>query len=210
MRIAIIGAGNVGAALGRGWARAGHEIIFGVRDTSSPKVAGLLAELGGTVSAAQIAAAAQFAEVIVLATPWPAAEEALKQMDDLHGKVIFDCTNPLKPGLEGLELGLETSGGEQVAAWAAGGRVVKIFNTTGAENMANPHFGAGRALMPYCGDDVAAKQIAAQLATDLGFDPLDAGPLAQARLLEPLALLWITLAFRQGQGRDFAFGLLRR
>ena len=210
MRIGIIGAGNVGSALGGGWARTGHAVKFGVRDTADPKIIRLLAEAGNGASAAGLAEAAAFGEVVVLATPWAAAREALGQAGDLAGKVLFDCTNPLKPGLAGLELGLETSGGEQVAKWAQEAQVVKIFNTTGAENMADSRYAAEHPTMLYCGDDERAKSIAARLATDLGFDPVDAGPLQQARLLEPFALLWITLAFRQGLGRDIAFRLMRR
>jgi predicted dinucleotide-binding enzyme len=97
-----------------------------------------------------------------------------------------------------------------VATWAPGARVVKVFNTTGANNMANPDFGGIAATMFYCGDDAEAKAAAARLAADLGFDPVDAGNLEQARLLEPLALLWIRLAYVQKQGREIAFKLLRR
>jgi predicted dinucleotide-binding enzyme len=122
----------------------------------------------------------------------------------------LDCTNPLLPDLSGLTSGNTGSGGEEVAGWTPGARVVKIFNTTGFGNMANPIYVAGPITMLYCGDDPAAKKIAAQLAKDLGFDPIDAGPLTQSRLLEPLALLWITLAIKQGLGMDFAFKLMRR
>ena len=123
---------------------------------------------------------------------------------------MFDCTNPLKTDFSGLEVGLTTSGAEQVASWAAGAKVVKIFNTTGSNNMENPSYPAGATTMFYCGDDANAKKMAAQLATDLGFEPIDAGGLAIARLLEPYAMLWVHLALRQGMGRDFAFRLMRR
>jgi 8-hydroxy-5-deazaflavin:NADPH oxidoreductase len=208
MRIGIIGAGNVGGTLGQGWTRAGHEVMFGVRDALHPKVVRLLEETGAR--AATIPEAAAFGEVVVLATPWEAAEEALRGAGDLTGKVLFDCTNPLAPQLAGLTHGHTTSGGEQVAAWTPGARVVKVFNTTGAENMANPDFGGTAATMFYCGNDAEAKAVAARLAADLGFDPVDAGRLDQARLLEPLALLWIRLAYVQQMGRGIAFKLMRR
>ena len=126
------------------------------------------------------------------------------------GKILLDCTNPLLPGLGGLEVGQNTSGAESVAQWAPGARVVKIFNTVGYNIMANPAFGNERASMLLCGDDAEAKRVASGLAEDAGFEPVDAGPLTQARLLEPFALLWITMALKYGHGREMAFRLLRR
>jgi len=157
-----------------------------------------------------VAGAAAFGEVILLATPWSGTEQALRSAGNLSGKIVLDATNPLKADLSGLALGHTTSGGEQVAAWAAGAKVVKIFNTTGFGNMENPKYRDTTATMFYCGDDEAAKAAGARLAADLGFEPVDAGPLAQARTLEPLALLWISLAYFQKQGPNIAFKLLRR
>jgi predicted dinucleotide-binding enzyme len=208
MRIGIIGAGSVGGTLGRGWAGAGHEVTFGVRDLASPKMAELAQ--GTSAKVASVADAAAFGEVVVFATPWEATEDAVKSAGDLAGKIVFDCTNPLAPQLSGLTHGFDTSAGEQVASWAPGARVVKIFNTTGANNMANPDFHGIAATMFYCGDDAEAKSVASRLAADLGFDPVDAGNLEQARLLEPLALLWIRLAYVQKQGREIAFKLMKR
>lgn len=210
MRIGIIGAGSVGGALGRGWVKKGHEVLFGVRDQADPKVQKVLADAGPAVCAGSVAEAGAFGEVLVLATPWEAAEEALRQAGDLAGKIVFDCTNPLKPGLAGIEVPEAGSAGQQVAAWAPGARVVKIFNTTGFNNMADPGYGGQSATMFYCGDDKNAKSVAHRLAEDLGFDPVDAGPLANAGLLEAAAMLWIWLAYPGGQGRDIAFKLLRR
>jgi NADPH-dependent F420 reductase len=209
MRIGVIGAGNVGGALGRGWARKGHEVTFGVRHPSDPKLKPLLEETGG--KAVSPAAAAVDAEVVVLATPWEGTEEAVRAMgDQLSGKILFDCTNPLAPNLSGLTHGFDTSAAEQVASWAPRARVVKIFNTIGADNMGNPDFNGVAATMFYCGDDPEAKSVGRQLAADLGFDPLDCGNLEQARLLEPLALLWIRLAYLQGMGREIGFKLMKR
>jgi predicted dinucleotide-binding enzyme len=208
MRIGIIGAGSVGGTLGRGWARAGHEVTFGVRNAADPKSAKLGEETGAKV--ASVPEAAAFGEVVVLATPWEATQEAVKNAGNLAGKIVFDCTNPLAPQLAGLTHGFETSGGEQVASWAPGARVVKIFNTIGANNMADPDFHGVAASMFYCGDDAEAKAAGARLAADLGFDPVNAGALDQARLLEPLALLWIRLAYVQKMGRDIGFKLMKR
>jgi predicted dinucleotide-binding enzyme len=210
MRIAVIGSGNVGGTLGKGWAKRGHEVAFGVRQPTDQKLAQLLAATGGKARAASVKDAAAGAEVVALTVPWDAAQEALKSAGNLRGKILLDCTNPLKPDLSGLTLDYSTSGGEQVAAWAPGARIVKIFNTTGFGNMANPVYPEAAAMMLYCGDDAEAKKTAAQLATDLGFDAYDAGPLAEARLLEPLALVWIHLAVFQKMGTGFAFRLMRR
>ena len=210
MKIGIIGAGNVGGSLGHGWAKCGHEVKYGVRDAASPKVAELLARTGANASAGTVVEAAQFGEVVVLATPWDAARDALTNAGNLNGKILLDCTNPFKQDFSGLEIGLTTSAGEQVASWAPEAQAVKIFNTAGANIMENPDFGGPQPSMFLCGDNADAKKTAAQLAADLGFDPVDAGPLEQARLLEPLAWLWVTMALKYGLGREIAFKLLRR
>lgn len=112
-------------------------------------------------------------------------------------------SNPLLPDLSGLDTETGTAGDETVAS-LANASVVKIFNTTGFPNMADPVYHGARATMLYCGDDDQAKRIAAGLARDLGFDPVDAGPLRHSHLLESFALLWITLALKQGYGVNYA------
>ena len=210
MKIGIIGAGNIGGTLGRAWAAKGHEVVFGVRDPRGPKVQELVKATGGKARAASPAEAAAHGEVVLLATPWAAAQAALRGAGDLTGKILIDATNPLRPDLSGLTLGHTTSAAEEVARWAPGATVVKAFNTIGAQHMANPRFGTQSASMLICGDDAAAKKAVLALAEVLGFDPVDAGPLTQARLLEPLAMLWISLAYAYGHGADIAFKLLRR
>jgi 8-hydroxy-5-deazaflavin:NADPH oxidoreductase len=207
VEIAIIGPGSVGGQLARGWARKGHKIMFGARDPGGTGLAPLLKETGGT--ALRVADAVKAAEVVVLATPWGATLDLVSQLD-LAGKVVVDATNPLLPDLGGLAVGRDTSGAEEVQKAARGAKVVKCFNTTGANNYLAPSFPGGTAAMLYCGDDAGAKARVRTLGADLGFDMIDVGPLVRARLLEPLALLWITLAYPQGMGREIAFGLLRR
>ncbi len=207
MKIGIVGAGQVGGTLGVGFAKAGHHVFFGSRDPQTAEMQALLARAGSTAKAESVANAVQFADVVVVALPWPATQSVVQSLD-LHGKVVLDCTNPLLPDFSGLEPG--TSGGERVADWAAGATVVKVFNTTGFNNMADPAYGGKPAFMPYCGDDAAAKQTAAQLATDLGFEAVDLGSLSHAHLLEAWAMTWIWLAIQGGLGRDFAFQLVRR
>jgi len=210
MTIGMIGSGNVGGALGTRWARAGHEVVFGTRDPQSKEVQQLVAAAGGKTRAATMADTARAGEVLLLATPWPATQQILAGLGNLNGKVLIDATNPLLPDLSGLTHGTTTSGSEQVAGWARGAKVVKAFNTVGANIMANTSFGAGRPVLFYCGDDAAAKQTVKPLIEALGFEAVDAGPLSQARLLEPFALLWISMALVHGLGREFAFQLLRR
>jgi len=209
-KIGIIGAGNVGGVLGTRWAKSGHTVVFGSRKPESEEIKILVSGAGATASNGTIAQAVSASDVLLLSTPWPAAEEALKSAGDLSGKILIDATNPVRPQLDGLLLGNMTSGGEQVAAWAPEAKVVKAFNTVGNNVMANPEFSAGKVAMFYCGDDAEAKRTVASLIGELGFDPLDAGPLTQARLLEPFALLWISLALKYGYSREIAFEFLRR
>jgi predicted dinucleotide-binding enzyme len=169
----------------------------------------LVAQAGPNARAASQQEAAA-ADVLLLSTPWKAAQSALESLGDLSGKVLIDLLNPLLPDLSGLEVGTTTSAGELVAGWARSARVVKAFNTVGYNVMANADFGADRPVMFYCGDDAGAKQQVKPLIEQLGFEAIDAGPLTQARLLEPFALLWISLAYKQGQGREIGFKFLRR
>jgi hypothetical protein len=204
MKIAVIGAGNVGKALGKTWARRGHDVSYGVRQPGDAKYQGL--------KTAGVADAAQAAEAILLATPWDATEAALKAAGDLSAKLLLDATNPLSIGPQGMGLavGHTTSGGEMVAAWAKNAAVFKTLNTTGFNNMENSGGYAQKPVMFFAGDDSAKRATVAALLADLGFEPVDVGPLHNARLLEPYAMLWIDLAVKRGQGRDIAFALMKR
>jgi NADPH-dependent F420 reductase len=210
MKIGVIGVGNVGGTLGKAWAAKGHEVMFGVRDPQSDKVKDLLKVSGSKASAGSLADAAAFGEVVVLAVPWSAARDAIRQAGDLSGKVLVDVTNALAPNFSGLSVEATPSAAEKIAGWARGARVVKAFNSTGAENMADPQYDAQQASMFFCGDDPEAKAVVARLGRDLGFDMVDAGPLSNARLLEYLTVLWLQLAVKLGLGRDITFRLLRR
>jgi 8-hydroxy-5-deazaflavin:NADPH oxidoreductase len=123
--------------------------------------------------------------------------------------VVVDCTNPLNEDIGGLALGHTTSAAEQVAEWARGAKVFKALNQAGFNIMGNPVFDGQRAVMFVCGDDAGQKSIVLKLVAEIGFEAIDAGSLVIARLLEPYAMLWIHLAYAQGMGREFAFGLLR-
>jgi predicted dinucleotide-binding enzyme len=214
MKIAIIGAGNVGGTLGSAWAAKGHQIIYGARNINDEKIKKLISANPGKITAAGIPEAVAQSGVILLATPWQGAREALQSAGNLAGKVVIDAINPLEmsPAFleKGLLIGHDTSAGEQIAQWAKGAKVVKAFNTIGSMNMANPKFGGQSATMFICGDDSGAKETVEQLSDDLGFETVDAGPLKAARLLEPLAMLWIHLALGMEIGPNFGFKMIKR
>jgi hypothetical protein len=184
--------------------------MFGVPDARSERTEKTVSSLGGAGRAGTNAEAAAFGELIVLTVPWAAAQQAIESAGNLAGKILIDCTNPLAADLKGLTVGLNASAGEQVAGWARGARVVKAFNTLGAGNFGRADFNGVAADGFYCGDDTAAKVVAKDLIAEAGLNPVDVGPLRNARLLEPLAMLWIDLAFNQGWGINHAFKLLRR
>jgi predicted dinucleotide-binding enzyme len=204
MEIGILGSGNVGGTLGARWAQGGHDVVFSSREPGSAQMQELVARAGKSARAATVAQAAA-CDVVLVATPWPATKAVITSVGSLAGKVVIDATNPLLPDLSGLALGTNTSGAEAIAAWAPGARVVKAFNTVGYAVMADPLVGGQKAVMLYCGDDVGAKDVTGQLAAELGFNAIDAGPLTQARVLEPFALLWITLTLKQGFGFHWGF-----
>jgi hypothetical protein len=205
MRIAIIGAGSVGTALGQAWLKHGEDVTWGLRNPSDPKYAVLPKERLKSPGEAT-----KGADIVVIATPWPATEAAVKGLGSLANKTVIDCSNPLGMGPDGLQLvlGFSTSAGEQVAGWAPGAFVFKTLNTTGANNMATAAEYAVRPMMPVAGDDAQRKQAVMGLVGKLGFMPVDAGPLTNARLLEPFAMVWIDQAMKRGRSRDFAFALV--
>jgi len=213
MKIAIIGAGNVGGTLGRILTQKGHEIVFGVRNPQSSKVQSAVDSTGRKALAASVEEAASHGEVLILATPWNATQEAIASSGNLTGKIIIDATNPIEmtpAGLAaGLTIGYTTSAAEEIAKWASGALVVKAFNNIGASCFENLQFGSQTATTFICGDDLEAKKIVTNVAQDIGFEVIDAGDLKQARLLEPLGMLWIHLAF-SGMGQDFSINLVKR
>ena len=206
MNIVIIGAGNVGRALAVGWKRAHHAVALAVRDPERVDPHEAKREGVPLVPARN---AAQRGDVIVVAVPWDAVPAAIEGVGRLDGKIVIDATNPLTEDFT-LALGHGDSAGEAVARLAKGAHVVKAFNTTGANNMRDSRYPGGRLAMPIAGDDLAAKQTVMTLAADLGFEPVDVGPLTMSRYLEPLAMVWIKLAIAQGRGTDFGFALLQR
>ena len=204
MQIGILGAGNVGGALGTLWAAQGHEIVFGVREPQSYTVEILMNHVGDNARTGTMEEAAAFGEVVVLAVPWGAVVEVLGHVRAaLAGKILIDCTNRVTPA---PPVG-PASGAEEVAHLAPAARVVKAFNTLGAENLPRLPWRTPASTF-ICGDDPAARAVVSRLGTQIGFDVVDAGPLSSAQYIESLAQFWLLLSRRYG--REIAFALLQR
>ncbi len=207
-KIAIIGVGSVGAALGERVATVGHEVVFGVRPGRD--VTDLLSRCAGRATAAPVPEACEQGEVIFLAVPAETAADALVNAPT-GGKVVVDCTNPVawddgpvwSPPPEG-------SVTAQLTARYPGARWVKGFATFGSDFHRDPSLGDGGVDVHLAGDDTEAKDIIAGIARGAGFHPVDVGPLRNAAALENLAVLWIHLARLGGHGRQIAFQLQRR
>jgi hypothetical protein len=206
--ITILGAGNVGIALASAFIAKGESVVFGVPHPD--KYRETVSALGPAARVESTADAVAGSELVILATPYPAALSVAQSVADWQNRILVDATNPLAPGLAGLSVGTTTSGAEEIARAARGARVVKAFNTTGAENMADSRYAGGQVFMPVCGDDAEARNRVIALATLIGFDAVDCGDLKAARYLEPFAMTWIHMAIKLGHGRSFAFARLRR
>lgn len=191
MKIAIIGAGNVGRALARASARAGHFVAVSSRD---PRDAARLAADVGATGAGSNEEAVESAEAIILAVPYDAVEGILSELGAaLDGRVVIDVTNRFEAG----QLG-GSSNAEEIQRMAGGARVVKAFNTILASHQSDPIV-EGVTLDGFvAGDDAAARQSVLELVESLGFRPIDAGPLAMARALEGMATLNIQLNMKNG------------
>src|SRR5687767_3099814 len=160
MKIGILGAGNMGGTLGRLWAALGHDVFFGLRDSESEKAQGTLTNLGDQARFGSFAEAADFGDVVLAAVPWEATRPVIESIaPQLAGKILIDCTNPIKPDLSGLAIGHTTSAAEEIARWAPGARVVKAFNTVGASTLHDAKYGDHSASVFVCGDDDPAKKI---------------------------------------------------
>jgi predicted dinucleotide-binding enzyme len=209
-KLGVLGTGTMGSALGSLWARRGYPVVFGSR--SPERASAVAASAGPTASGGTYRDAAAHGDVLILPTLWEHTEEVIRQAGSLEGKVLLDCSNPEGSDGHTLMVGHTDSGAENVARWAAGARVVKAFNHVYAEIVnTDPVFGAESASVLYCGDDPDAKAIVARMGMECGFDMIDAGPLVNARLLEPAAALMVQLVRVMGLGPgNVALKLLRR
>ena len=188
--VAIIGTGNVGSALGRQLASAGHDVIYGSRDPGSTAVAELVAVSGNNARAATQRDAAQAGNVVILAVPWDVVEPLTRALGDLSGKIIVDPTNPRRIAADGLrDYAFDDSNAERIQRIATRSRVVKAFSTLGAATMLNPAGAGGPVSIPLAGDDAGAKDVVAELVRDVGLEPVDVGPLRYAHVIEGLHYL---------------------
>lgn len=204
MQIAIIGTGNVGGALAKKWAQAGHKVFLGVRNTEEFKGKELLSEQN--ISAVSIADAVKNADVILIAAVPQATSDIVKAMDDITGKVIIDAMNSVRTKPDGYNNSFEA-----LKALATGAEIVKCFNSVGFNVMADTNFNGVKADMYMAGSSERAKEVTKQLALDAGFENCyNFGGDDKAALLEQFALSWINLAMMQGQGREMMFKLVKR
>jgi hypothetical protein len=203
MNITVIGAGNMGSAFVKQLTLAGHQVTVTARDIT--KAEAVAAAYPGAKAASPEAAANQ-AEVVIIATAYDDAVNALRSVGDLEGKVIIDITNPLTPDYMGLTLGHETSAAEEIATAMPGADVVKAFNTVFAQVLSEGgDFGDSRKVMVFiAGDSEQGKDKARAVAESMGFDTVDAGGLKNARYLEPLAGLNIYFGYGAGLGTHIA------
>lgn len=199
MKIAVLGFGNVGAQLGKLWAKKGHQVTAGLREGSKDRQKA--SDAG--VSVATPPDAVKSADVVVIALPWPAVESTLKSLP-LDGQIVIDAVNPVDQNLSVLNLPAGSSA-QQIVQWSKGARVVKAFNTIGAALMGDSSFD-----MMYCGDDAQAKKVVSGLIADTGMKPVDVGPLSNARYLEGIAGLWIDLAVKGRVQGAFGFNLVKK
>jgi predicted dinucleotide-binding enzyme len=211
MRIGILGSGLMGAKLGTIFARAGHEVAFSYA-RSHEKLEGLAREAGKGARAGTPREAAQGADAVLLAVNWPRLDDVLSQAGDLAGKIVITCSLPMDEGSTGLVVGLDSSGAEELAKRLPKARVVCAFNTVPSEVLFGVFEARKKSPRPslvYCGDDAGGKKIAAQLIRDVGFEPVDAGPLKIARYTEPFALLMGQLAYEGDGGPELAYRIER-
>jgi NADPH-dependent F420 reductase len=210
MKIGIIGSGNMGSGLARRIALSGHDVFMTARDlTEAEKTA---KQIGPRVKVVPPTEVAKGADILIAATPAGEQVNALKSCGDLKGKVVIDIANPLKPDMSGLSVGFTTSFAEELAKALPGVKIVKAFNTVFAQVLnEGPDFGKGvRAAAFYCSDDEAARKTVHLLIESMGFDAIDAGPLANARYLEPMGMLNIWFGYMAKRGTGIALNLVKR
>jgi hypothetical protein len=207
MRVGILGSGLMGGKLGTIFARAGHEVVFSYA-RSQKKLEGLARDAGRNARAGTPGEAARDAAVLLLAVHWSRFDDVLKQAGDLSGKVIVSCSLPMNVDNTELVVANASSGAEELAKMVPKARVVSAFNTIPSEVLFDVYEARSKTNRPslvYCGDDKKGNAVAAELIRDVGFDPVDAGPLRIARYTEPFALLVGQLAYEGRGGPELAY-----
>ena len=206
MRVGILGSGLMGGKLGTLFAQAGHEVVFSYSH-SEAKLKKLARDAKGTARAGTPREAAQEADAVLLAVHWSRIEDVLSQAGDLAGKVIVTCSLPMNDDDTELVVAHTSSGAEEMAKMVPKGRIVSAFTTVPSEVLFGVYEAKrkSRPSLVYCGDDEGSKDVAAELVRDVGFDPVDAGPLRIARYIEPFALLVAQLAYEGDAGPELAY-----
>lgn len=203
MNISILGTGNMASGLAALFAKAGHAVTLASRDIETARK--VAAELGEAIGATSLSGAADGADAIVLAVPFEASEEVIAAAGGLAGKIVIDITNPLTADYSGLTIGHTTSAAEEIQKLAPSAKVVKAFNTVFASVLQNAGKAGGKpATVFVASDDENARSKVAALAKSAGFASIDAGNLAAARYLEPVAGFNIALGYGLGHGTDIA------
>jgi predicted dinucleotide-binding enzyme len=204
MRVGIIGAGNMGSAFAQRLSAAGHDVFIASRDIEDARK--VATSIGPRVRAVPQQQLAGSVDVLIAATPFPNQVDALRASGSLDGKTVIEISNPVKPDMSGLAVGLTTSAAEEVAKAVQGARVVKAFNTVFAQVLGDRPTAANSAPVQvlYAADDDTAKGTVRSLIESMGFEPLDAGPLSNARYLEPVGMLNIYLGYVAKMGTDIA------
>jgi NADPH-dependent F420 reductase len=202
MKVGIIGAGNMGSAFAKRLSSAGHDVVITDRDIEDAKK--VASAIGARVRAVAQEQLAANADVVIAATPFPNQIDALRAIGKLDGKTIVEISNPMKEDMSGLAVGLTTSAAEQVADAIHGAKVVKAFNTVFAQVLGDGPTSGSKVQVFYAGDDDQAKRTVRSLIESMRFEPLDAGPLSNARYLEPLGMLNIYFGYVAKMGTDIA------
>jgi NADPH-dependent F420 reductase len=210
MKIGIIGSGNMGSGLARRITHAGHDVLLTARDLAEAEKKAK--QIGPRIKVVSPADVAKGVDVLIAATPAGEQLYALKSCGDLRGRIVIDIANPLKPDMSGLSVGFTTSFAEELAKELPGVKIVKAFNTVFAQVLNDgPDFGNGvRASAYFCGDDENARKTVQKLIESMGFDAIDAGPLSNARYLEPMGMLNIWLGYMAKRGTGIALNLVTR
>ena len=212
MRIGILGSGLMGAKLGTIFARAGHDVVFSYSH-SKAKLEKLARDAGGHARAGSPAEAAKDADALLLAVHWSRVDDVLKKAGDLSGKVIVSCVLPMNKADTGLVIAHKSSGAEALARKARKADIVSAFGTVPSEVLFDvfrrKRRTRRRPSLMYCGDNQDAKDVAARLIRDVGFEPVDAGPLRIARYLEPFTLAIAQLAYESDEGARMAYRIER-
>jgi predicted dinucleotide-binding enzyme len=207
MRVGILGSGLMGGKLGTLWARAGHQVVFSYA-RSQKKLEKLAREAGGGARAGTSGEAACDADAVLVAVHWSRIDDVLKQAGEMAGKAVISCSLPLNAENTEFVIAHTWSGAEELAEKIPKARVVSAFHTVPSEVLFGVYEArrkAGRASLVYCGDDKKGKAVAAELIGDVGFDPVDAGPLRMARYSEPFAMLVAQLAYEGKEGPELAY-----